>query len=43
MRSTGDWSALFAAIIIIVIPTFVLYILLSEKIMSGVTGGAVKE
>ena len=43
MRSTGDWSALFAAIIIIVIPTFILYILLSEKIMSGVTGGAVKE
>ncbi|MDF2845334.1 MAG: sugar transporter permease [Herbinix sp.] len=43
MRSTGDWSALFAAIMIIVLPTFVLYILLSEKIMSGITGGAVKE
>ncbi|MBP1754710.1 MAG: ABC-type sugar transport system, permease component [Firmicutes bacterium] len=42
MRTSGDWSGLFAAVVIVFIPTFILYILLSEKIMSGITGGAVK-
>lgn len=32
----------FAAVVIIFLPTFVLYILLSEKIIAGVTGGGIK-
>ncbi len=42
MRYSGDWSGLFAAVVIVFIPTFILYIFLSDKIMSGITGGAVK-
>ncbi len=42
MRTSGDWAGLFAAVVIVFVPTFILYILLSEKIMSGITGGAVK-
>lgn len=43
MRYTGDWAGMFAAVIIVFLPTFLLYIFLSEKIIAGVTGGAVKE
>jgi N-acetylglucosamine transport system permease protein len=42
MRYKGDWASLFAAIVIIFVPTFILFILLSEKIISGITAGAVK-
>lgn len=42
MRYTGDWGGMFAAIIIVFMPTFILYIFLSEKIIAGVTGGGVK-
>lgn len=42
MKTTGDWAGLFAAVIIVFLPTFVLYIFLSEKIIAGVTGGGVK-
>ncbi|SHO43782.1 carbohydrate ABC transporter permease [Anaerocolumna xylanovorans] len=42
MKNSGDWAGLFAAVVIVFVPTFILYILLSEKIMSGITGGAVK-
>ncbi len=42
MRYSGDWSGLFAAVVIVFVPTFLIYIFLSEKIMSGITGGAVK-
>lgn len=42
MRYTGDYAGLFAAIIIVFMPTFIIYILLSDKIIAGVTGGAVK-
>lgn len=42
MRFTGDWAGLFAAVIIVFLPTFVLYLLLSDKIIAGVTGGAIK-
>ncbi|MFV0466451.1 MAG: carbohydrate ABC transporter permease [Lachnospiraceae bacterium] len=39
MKYTGDWSGMFAAVIIVFLPTFILYIFLSEKIIGGVTGG----
>lgn len=42
MRYTGDYAGLFAAIIIVFLPTFILYLFLSDRIIAGVTGGAVK-
>lgn len=39
MRYTGDWAGMFVAVIIVFLPTFILYIFLSEKIIGGVTGG----
>ena len=42
MKYTYDYGGLFAAVIIVFLPTFLLYIFLSEKIISGVTGGGVK-
>ena len=42
MRYTGDWGGMFASVVIVFLPTFVLYLLLSEKIINGVTGGAIK-
>ncbi len=42
MKYTGNYGGLFAAVVIVFLPTFILYILLSEKIISGVTGGGVK-
>lgn len=43
MRYIGDWAGMFAAVIIVFVPTFIIYIFLSKKIIAGVTGGAVKE
>lgn len=42
MKYTGDWAGMFAAVIIVFLPTFLLYLFLSEKIIAGVTGGGVK-
>lgn len=42
MRYTGDWAGMFAAVVIVFLPTFFLYIFLSEKIIVGITGGGVK-
>ncbi len=42
MKYTGDWAGMFAAVVIVFLPTFILYIFLSEKIIQGVTGGAIK-
>ncbi len=42
MRYTGDWAGMFAAVVIVFLPTFILYIILSEKIIGNVTGGAIK-
>jgi N-acetylglucosamine transport system permease protein len=42
MRHTGDQGVMFASVVIVLLPTFVLYILLSEKIIRGVTVGAIK-
>lgn len=42
MKYTGDWSGMFAAVVIVFLPTFILYIFLSEKIIAGVTGGGIK-
>lgn len=42
MMNTGDWSGLFAAVVITFVPTVVIYIFLADKIISGVTAGGVK-
>ena len=42
MTYTGDWAGLFASIMIVFLPTFILYLFLSEKIVAGITGGGVK-
>ncbi len=42
MRYTGNWAGLFAAVVIIFLPTFVMYVLLSNKIIAGITAGGVK-
>ena len=42
MRYTGDYAGMFAAVVIVFLPTFLLYMFLSEKIIAGVTGGGVK-
>ena len=42
MRYTGDYAGMFAAVVIVFLRTFILYIFLSEKIIAGVTGGGVK-
>lgn len=42
MKYTGNYGGLFAAVVIVFLPTFLLYIFLSEKIISGVTGGGIK-
>jgi N-acetylglucosamine transport system permease protein len=33
---------MFASVVIVFLPTFILYILLSETIIEGVTAGAIK-
>lgn len=43
MTTTGKWAELFASVVVVVLPTFIIYILLSEKIIAGVTGGGLKE
>lgn len=42
MEYTGDWVGLMAGVVIVMIPTILLYIFLSEKMISGITMGAVK-
>lgn len=42
MTYTGDWAGLFAAVMMVFLPTFILYLFLAEKIVSGITGGGVK-
>jgi len=42
MKYTGNWAGMFTAVIIVFLPTFILYIFLSDRIIEGVTGGAIK-
>lgn len=42
MRYTGDWGGLFASVVIVFLPTMIVYLILSERIIAGVTAGAVK-
>lgn len=42
MQYTSDWGGLFAGIIIVVIPTILLYVLLGRRLVEGMTLGAGK-
>lgn len=42
MQYTGDWGGLFAGVVIVMLPTAILFIFLSQKMISGITLGAVK-
>lgn len=42
MQYTGDWGGLFAAVVIVFLPTLLLFIVLSKTIIGGITGGGVK-
>ena len=42
MKYSGNYGGMFAAVVIVFLPTFLLYIFMSEKIIAGVTGGGVK-
>jgi N-acetylglucosamine transport system permease protein len=42
MEYTGDWVGLLAGVVIVMVPTIILYVFLSEKMISGITMGAVK-
>ena len=41
-KYAGQYGGMFASVIIVFLPTFLLYIFMSEKIIAGVTGGGVK-
>jgi len=42
LQFNGDWVGLLAGVTIVMVPTIILYIVLSEKMISGITMGAVK-
>jgi len=42
MQYTADWAALFAGVVIVLIPNFLVYLALSERVMSGLTLGMSK-
>lgn len=43
MRYTSDYASLFAAVAIGVLPTMIVFIFLSDKIMSSTTSGGIKQ
>lgn len=42
MKYTGNWAGMFAAVIIVCLPCLVIYLILSEKIIGGITVGGMK-
>jgi len=42
MTYTGDWAGLFAGVVLVMAPTILLFIVLSERMISGITMGSVK-
>lgn len=42
MIYTGNWVGLFAAVVIVLVPSLLAYILLSERLIEGITAGALK-
>ena len=42
MQYTGDWGGLFAAVVIVFLPTLLIFIFLSRTIINGITAGGIK-
>lgn len=42
MQYTADWVGLFAGVVIVMVPTLILFIVLSERVIEGITLGATK-
>ncbi len=42
MTYSGDWAGLFAGVVIVIVPTIILFVWLSERMISGMTLGSVK-
>ena len=40
--SGGDWAGLFAGVTIVMVPTILIFLFLSERMISGITMGGVK-
>jgi len=43
MTYTGDWVALFAGFVLVALPTLIVYMVMSRRVIEGLTMGAVKE
>ena len=42
MVVTGDWAGMFASVVIVFLPTVIIYLFLSRQIVAGVTAGGIK-
>ena len=42
MQYTSDWVGLFAGVVIVMVPTFILFVIMSERVIEGITLGATK-
>jgi ABC-type glycerol-3-phosphate transport system permease component len=42
LQFTGDWVGVFAACVLVLIPTAIMYIFLSQKLISGISLGAIR-
>lgn len=42
LQYTGGWASLFVGTVIIMVPTVLIYIILSERMISGITMGSSK-
>jgi len=42
LQYSGDWTTMFAGALISLVPVLVIYIIMSERIMEGLTAGALK-
>jgi ABC-type glycerol-3-phosphate transport system permease component len=42
MQYSADWAGLYAAVVVVMVPTIILYVFLSEQMIAGITMGSVK-
>lgn len=42
LQYSGDWASMFAGIVIVVVPSFIIFVTLSNRIMAGLTMGSGK-
>jgi ABC-type glycerol-3-phosphate transport system permease component len=42
MQYTADWVGLFAGVVIVMLPIFILFVVMSERVIAGITLGATK-